>query len=476
MMSSLQGKIANSPHLKWLILATTTLQAFMATLDTSIVNVALPTISSSFGINISLVQWVVTAYLLAITSLLLAAGRLGDLIGSRKVYISGFFIFTLGSLLCGLSDNISMLIQSRIIQGVGAACLMALNQSIVVAAFKPSERGKALGINGVVIALGTLAGPALGGLLLSLFNWRSIFYINLPIGIFAFAVARLILPRDSTKKVKEHFDFIGALLFSVGIISLLYGINSAEQYGWGSMIILGCIGLGILLIVSFVVVEKRVQFPMVDLTLYRIPLFAIGSISAFISYFLNTTFTVLYPFYLQQLLHYPIGKVGLIMASFPFAMLLVSPVAGALSDRIGPVLLTSLGLAFNLLGYLYSLTLTANPGLVQVLVSPVLIGLGQAMFAAPNNSSVMGSVPVKKLGIAGGLNALVRNLGYAAGATFAVSLFTSRKAALLAGVGHTPTISEQTAAFVSAYHSVAFIAGILAIVGMVISFSRSGYV
>ncbi|MEN6328173.1 MAG: MFS transporter, partial [Syntrophomonas sp.] len=223
--------IKKSPDYRWYVLGTVSIGTFMSTLDSSIVNVALPTMSGQLHSELSTLQWAVTAYLLTISSLLPVFGRTADLLGRRKVYSLGFLIFTLGSILCGSAQNIWFLVGTRVLQAVGASMLMANSAAIITAIFPFQERGKALGLTGTVVALGSMTGPALGGILIGLTGWRSIFYINLPIGIIGYMAALSILPKDEPRKEKEKFDFIGASLFSAGMISVLFAINNGEDWG-----------------------------------------------------------------------------------------------------------------------------------------------------------------------------------------------------------------------------------------------------
>ena len=218
----------------------------MATLDSSIVNVALPTISGQLQADLATLQWVVTAYLLTISSLLPVFGRIADLLGRRRVFSFGFLVFTLGSILCGLAPSIWVLIGMRILQAIGASMLMANSAALIIANFPPKERGRALGLTGTVVALGSLTGPALGGILVGLLDWRSIFYINLPIGILGYLAARIILPEDEAQQNKETFDYVGSFFFTTGMISLMFAISNGQSWGWSSFPILVGLVLGTL--------------------------------------------------------------------------------------------------------------------------------------------------------------------------------------------------------------------------------------
>ena len=308
-MSYLYDRISKSPNLRWFILANVVLGGFMSTLDSSIVNVALPTISTNFKVGLSTIQWLVTAYLLAISSLLPVFGRLSDLWGRKRIYSTGFLMFTLGSILCGLAANIWFLVGMRVLQAVGAAMLMSNGQAIIVSIFPFEERGRALGLSGTVIALGALAGPALGGFLVSWAGWRSIFYVNVPIGIIAYLASQITLPADTEKKLVT-FDYKGSTLFTLGLIGMLYAINNGHDFGWISWGILVPLTLGIVLLGVFFYIELRIEDPLIDFSIYRNRPFMIGNLSAFLNFVANFANTILMPFYLQRVMNYSRGVVA----------------------------------------------------------------------------------------------------------------------------------------------------------------------
>jgi EmrB/QacA subfamily drug resistance transporter len=460
--------IKNSPDYRWYVLATVSVGTFMSTLDSSIVNVALPTISGQFHAELSVLQWTVTAYLLAITSLLPVFGRLADMLGRKKIFGLGFVIFTLGSALCGLAPGIWFLVGTRVLQAIGAAMLMANSAAFIVAIFPYQERGRALGLTGTVVALGSMSGPALGGILIGLAGWRSIFYINVPLGILAYLLAQSILPTDNPRKEEESFDFAGAFLFAGGMISLLYVINTGSVWGWASPLILSGLFLGLGLLAGFLINERRVSHPMIDLSLFNNRPFVIGNLCGWLSFVAMFANTMLLPFYLQQILHYSPSQVGLLMTAFPVAMAIAAPISGHASDRYGPLVLTSGGLVITAVGLFYFSTLTPAAVFYQVIPGSLLMGLGSGMFQSPNNSSVMSSVPPPKLGLAGGISSLVRNVGMISGIALSVSLFE-----LWGGVsGPRP---DQIPAFMNAYHWVMLVAMSLALLGAIISLNRRSY-
>lgn len=472
--NTLSAKLKNSPRYRWIILANVSVATFMSTLDSSIVNVALPTISANLQTELSVLQWVITAYLLVISSLLPVFGRVADLVGRKRIFTLGFLVFTLGSLLCGLATNIWFLIATRVLQAIGASMLMANSSAIITTAFPPQERGRALGLTGTVVALGNLSGPAIGGLLLGIASWRSIFLINIPIGILGYWASQVILPTDQAKKQEETFDTFGAVFFAAGMISVLFALNNGQDWGWSSSPIVFGLILGTLLLFSFIFNETKVNHPLIDLSLFRNRPFLIGNLSGFLSFIAMFSNTMLMPFYLQHILHFQASQVGLFMAAFPLTMAITAPLSGRTSDRIGPVVLTTTGLLMTSLGLFYLASVTATSTAWQILPGPLLMGIGAGLFQSPNNSSVMSSVPKPKLGTAGGISALVRNVGMVVGTALAVTLFENRQEAFLRGIPN-PDQIQQTLAFMSAYHTVMYTGASIALIAAFISLNRKGY-
>ena len=410
---------------RWFVLANVAVGTFMATLDGGIVNVGLPEIAKSLKTDLPILQWVVTSYLLTISSLLPIFGRLADIIGRRKVYSTGFLVFSLGSLLCALSTSVAFLIGSRVIQAIGASMLMSNGPGLITSVFPGQGRGRALGMLGTVVALGSMTGPVVGGVLISAFGWPFIFLVNLPIGIIGFLVTLYIIKKDPISDKKESFDSKGAIFFALGMLMLLLGLSQIENWGLTSPLIITLI-LAVIFLTIFVRTEIRVPEPMIDLSLFKNRAFFFGNLAGWISFISMFSVMILMPFFLDQILHFTPKQIGLLMTPFPLAMAVVSPLSGNLSDRIGPVFLTTLGLAVKTVGLLSMLWLSESSSFWDIAIRMFFIGFGAGLFQSPNNSSVMGAVPQNKLGVAGGINSLVRNIGMVMGIALAVSLFTTR--------------------------------------------------
>lgn len=352
----MQKLLSKLPYYPWLIFGVAMMGTFMATLDSSIVNVALPVIASSLGADLTIIQWVVTAYLLTISSLLPLFGRIGDMFGRRLIYTCGFLIFTAGSIACALAFNVWLIIGARVFQAVGAAMIMSNSQAIIAVAFPGKKRGRALGLIGTVVALGSMSGPALGGLLVGAFGWESIFYVNVPVGVTAFIVGKLILP-DNEKRKSESFDFIGAVLFSIGMVSLLWLLSQGHEWGWLSRKVVGFLLMAVFALSGFVFHERRTIHPMIDLSLFNSWPFTAGSLAGLLSFMAMFANTMLLPFYLHSVLNLTPTQMGLVITPFPIVMAITAPISGYLSERINQIYLTSSGLAIVVLGLLYLSTL-----------------------------------------------------------------------------------------------------------------------
>jgi EmrB/QacA subfamily drug resistance transporter len=414
---------AGSPG-KWSVFAVVAIGVLMATLDSSIVNISLPTLARAFARPVNgALQWVVIAYLLVIVALLLTAGRLGDMFGRKPVWQWGLALFTLGSASCGLSSSIALLIAARALQGVGAALMMALSPALLTAAFPASERGRALGMNALTVATGISAGPPLGGIITERLSWRWIFFINVPLGVLGILLAARVLPRAAAR-VAPRFDLPGAALLAVALASLTGALSFAHDLGYGSPLLLGTLLLGGGALAGLVAHERRTVAPILDLGLLAIPAFRSALTSLVLSFLALFGVAFLTPFYLEQLRGLSTEQSGLMMVAYPLVIAVVSPFTGALSDRIGSRLLAPVGLGLAAVVLFLLGLLGPHTPLGWVAATLSLGGLAQALFQPANNSALLGAAPRERQGLAGGLLATGRVLGQSlsialAGAVFA---------------------------------------------------------
>jgi EmrB/QacA subfamily drug resistance transporter len=434
---------------------------FMGTLDGSIVNIALPTIAGSFSVGIAAVQWVVTSYLIVASALLLVWGRLSDIHGRRRFFAAGLAIFTIGSLLCGLSNSLPALVASRVLQAIGSSMSMALVQGIVTSTFPPTERGKALGYIGAVVAIGSLVGPSLGGILVQAAGWRSIFFVNVPIGVLGVILTFAVMPESKSANA-GRFDSLGATLFFFAISAFFGGLLAFQEGVLSAGVSMGIMALGIAFLLAFLRTERRPD-PLVDPDIFKNRVFKLGVIESCLSYMAMFSYTFFMPFYLQSARGLTVLQAGAMMSIYPVATAVLAPLAGSLSDRITYRPLAIAGQLMNGIGLALLATLGGGSPLVLVGANILLLGIGGACFQSPNNSSVMGSVPRERLGIAGSLNSFFRNLGMVAGTTLAVSLFSF---ATKAGIDEISAGKVDAALFLSGFRVVVLVASALAFAGM----------
>ncbi|MDA3799908.1 MAG: MFS transporter [Kiritimatiellae bacterium] len=410
---------------KWLVLLAIGLGTFMSALDASIVNAILPVLADIFHTGVASIEWVVTVYLLVVSGLLLTVGRLGDLHGNKKTYITGFFIFLIGSLSAGFSPSEAYLIGSRGLQAIGAAMLFANAPAILTKVFPAIQRGQALGLQGTMTYLGLSTGPFLGGWLADHLSWHFVFFINVPIGLFAIWLSLKVIPNDRPEKSREPFDLAGALTFMIGLTTLLFALNKGESLGWTSLPILSMMVTSFLILSLFIWIEGHVKTPMLDLSLFKRKIFAISTVSPILNYMCIYSVLFLMPFYLIHGRGLSASHAGLILTAQPIVMALTAPFSGSLSDRVGSRLLTTLGMLILAAGLFLLGNASSQTHLGIIVVGLAISGLGVGLFVSPNNSSLMGDAPRNRQGIASGILALGRNVGMVLGIGLTGAIFTT---------------------------------------------------
>jgi EmrB/QacA subfamily drug resistance transporter len=393
----------------------------MATLDGSIVNVALPSIRTHFGATIGGVELVVAVYLLVISAALLAAGRLGDVVGRRKVYAGGLLLFTLGSGLCGFAWSLPALVAARAVQALGAAAMMSMGAAIVTAIFPRERRGRALGAVSSVVAAGLTAGAPAGGAILSFFSWNAIFLVNLPVGVAGAIWASRVLPADEPAP-GATFDRAGAAWFGVALAAVIGALEAAPHSlpAAGVLVALSAAGTAMLWRT-----ERRTAVPLVDPELLRNPTITAGLAAGLLSYAALFHQTLLSPFFLSEVKGLGPGGLAAALTVVPISLMVTSPLSGWLSDRSGPRMPQVVGgglLAAGLLGLSFA---DAGTPMALVVAALAVEGAGMGFFQPPNNSAVMGALPPAKLGSGGGLLATARNVGMVVGVSLGGALFAA---------------------------------------------------
>jgi EmrB/QacA subfamily drug resistance transporter len=421
----LVGVSSSDSRKKWWVLIAIGAGTFMSALDGSVVNTTLPIIRNSLNSDIAAIEWVVTIYLLILSGLLLSFGRLGDMQGHKSVYISGFVIFLISSAFCGLAPTATFLIAFRASQAFGAAMIQANSPAILTKSFPPEQRGQALGMQATMTYLGLIVGPSLGGWLADQFSWRWVFYINIPIGFVVLWLSIRFISRELSYRKKEHFDFIGACLFTIGLILLLIGLNQGHALGWTSWPIIGMMIFSMIFLFAFILVEKNSPFPMLDLSLFSKRVFSTSVSSAVLNYLCVYSIIFLMPFYLIQGRGFSPTQTGVILITQPLVMAVIAPISGTVSDRIGTRMPATIGMAILSVGLfsLAELGASSNPARIAFALS--ICGLGTGMFISPNNSALLGSAPRHRQGIAAGILATARNMGMVLGVGLSGAIFTT---------------------------------------------------
>ncbi|HEX9057730.1 MAG TPA: MFS transporter [Ktedonobacterales bacterium] len=466
---------------KWAVFGVVAIGVFMATLDSSIVNISLPAIASAFHHSVTgLVEWVIIAYLIVIASVLITIGRVADIFGHKPIWVAGLVIFTAGSAICGASPSLNFLVAARALQGLGGALLMAISPAMVTGAFPSRERGRALGLNAVTVALGVSTGPTLGGLITEHFTWRWIFYVNVPIGIVGVVAALTVLVWKRGNR-QGRFDPPGALLLAATLLALTLALSFGQEWGWSSAGVIGLLAAAVVGLVVFVIVEQRVPDPVVDLSLFRNRVFTSAGLSSLLSFLALFAVSFMLPFYLEELRGYSTEVSGLLLTPFPVVLVFVAPVSGALADRIGTRWLAASGLAFACVGLVLLAQLDAHSTPLDIAWRLGVAGVGQGLFQSPNNSALMGSAPKNRQGIASGFMATLRTVGQSlsvavAGAVFAAAGGAAAGSALEAHMHGARMSPEQVAGlqntFLVAIHNAFIVCAVIAAIGIFASLVR----
>jgi EmrB/QacA subfamily drug resistance transporter len=463
--------IATRPYYPWLVVATVCIGAFMGQLDASIAQLVLPTLENVFVVPLSSVEWIALAYLLTLAALLAPVGRLADIAGRKLLYTLGFLIFVLGSALCGASPNLPVLLGSRVLQAVGAALLQANSVAIVTAAAGPGRRGKAIGIQGTAQAVGLSVGPAFGGLLISAFGWRWVFFINVPVGIVGIVAGWLVLPRTfGLRHERQPFDFPGAILLAVALVAIMLVLSKGQTWGWLAGSTLALILVSVLTVSLFIWREQHTGSPVVDLTLFRSRAFSLGNITGLLAYGVTFGIFLLIPYELERIYGDSPLQAGALLTAVPVALAIVAPMSGVWSDRVGARPPTVSGMLAATLALLV-LAVTVSDGNTGLLIACLaLLGVGLGLFTPSNNSSIMGSAPPTRLGVAGGVLNMMRSLGTSMGV--AISGTVLALTLQLLGATSQTTLGASSAQFAVAMRVALFVLAGMALGACLLSLPR----
>lgn len=459
-------RLRSRPNYQWLVLGTVCLGTFMGAMDSSIVNVTLPLLSDIFQVSIPTIGWIAIAYQLTSTSTLGLFGRMTDVFGRRFIYISGFAIFVLGSALCGIANTALVLILFRVVQGIGSAMLVANSMALVTGVFPSQKRGMAIAFLETSVSAAFTIAPTLGGFLQTWLGWRSVFYVNVPIGLVGLVLAYAIIADPPRESKRRPLDLPGAFCLSAGLCALLVALTRGFDQGptAGTFQLLAIPGIAF--IGLFILVEKRTSDPTIDLGLFSGRVFAGANAAKVFAYCAMSSVTFLMPFYLEQALHFSPTVTGLGMTALPIALAAGSMIGGPLSDRFGSHVLAPIGMIVAASGALVLANITPGAGYLAAMVAMLLIGLGMGLFIVPNDSAIMGAAPRDKLGVASGILATTRNLGLSTGIAFAGTLLASR--IQFYSAAHLTTVTP----FVAGFRDVYVITIVLCVAAMVLSLFR----
>jgi EmrB/QacA subfamily drug resistance transporter len=462
------GVAAGHQHYKWWALSCTSLGMLLAATNSGTLIIALPDLERSLHASLLALVWVILAYLIAATVLVLMAGRLSDLFGRKRAYVGGFVVFALASLGAGFSSDASILIVWRVLQGIGSAFLFANAAALVTDAFPREELGLAMGTNTMVAAIGLAIGPVLGGALVDI-SWHWVFWFNVPLGLAGAAWGALILRELAKPDEVRGYDVLGNITFVVGLTGLVLGVSRGGLSGWNDSIVIAGLIAAAVLLPLWVLIERRSRAPMLDLSLFQNRLFAAATAAAFINGLARFALMFLFVFYFQG----PQGDTpitaGIKLIPLAVGMLVSSPLAGIYADRHGSRALASLGMLLSAAGLAAMTTLQVHSPYWQSTLWLLIVGIGSGMFNSPNTAAMMGTVPAKRRGIAAGARTLLQNTGAVLSIAFVLAIITAAvpKSTLFAVFsGLTKGLSaEKLAPFIDNMHTALWVLTATSLVG-----------
>ncbi len=392
----------------------------MGQLDASIVNLAYPNLQRAFHASLGAVQWVGLSYLVVLIVTVAAVGRLADTLGRKMLYTYGFLVFSVGSGLCALAPNLVLLDAFRVVQAIGAVMLQANSVAIITASLARDRLGRGIGLQGTAQALGLAFGPFVGGVLIGVGGWRLIFLVNVPIGVLGVVTAWLFVPRSHDLADYEPFDWLGLVLFVPALTSLLLALSFGNQRGWGSPTVVSLLVVAAASSLAFLARERVVRYPLIHLGLFRRRRFSVGISAGLCSFVVLFGILFVTPFYLERSRGMSPGGAGALITVLPLAMAVVAPFAGRLADQIGGRTPTIAGMLITAAGLGVA---AAKPGTASLLVGLALTGIGMGLFTPSNTTSIMSSVPGRRVGVASGVLNMTRGLGTALGLSLTALVF-----------------------------------------------------
>ena len=454
----MRQRLYSSENRKWWTLGAVAVGLFMIMLDNTVVNVAVPSIQKDLGVGLSELQWIVTGYALSFAALMLTGGKLADMLGRRRIFVIGIVIFTIASLFCGLADTGQSLIVWRIVQGAGAALMNPATLAIISATFPPRQRGMAIGIWAGVSALALAIGPLVGGLLTEHLSWSWVFFVNVPVGMFGVAASYLLIDESRDMSEEQRLDLAGLLTSGLGLFALTYGLIEANTYGWSSARIVGSFVAAAVLLGSFVILELRQRVPMLDLTLFRNGTFAGANVVILMVGLAMFGVFFFVSLYMQNILGFSAVQAGAAFLPMTVLIILVAPIAGKLSDRIGSRWLMTGGMTLLGIQLLYYSTLGVNANFWDLLPALLIGGVGMSLTMTPSAAAIIGSVPTDKAGVGSAVMNSMRQVGGSIGVALIGAIIAAK-------VGD----RRSPEAFVDGFSTALVVASVFAFVGAVVA-------
>ncbi|MBW4094768.1 MAG: DHA2 family efflux MFS transporter permease subunit [Acidobacteria bacterium] len=450
------------PSAPWLVVATVCIGAFMGQLDASIVTLAIPSIKTEMNASLAQTEWVALIYLLVLVGSISAIGRLADMLGRKLLYTYGFALFTLASLACALAPDIAWLLVARAVQAVGAAMLQANSVALIRTSMPPGKLGKAIGLQGAAQAVGLAMGPSVGGLLVGAGGWRWVFYVNIPAGIIGLVLGWFLLPRTLVKAPKVRLDWVGLLFLMPATGTLLLALSEASRLGFTHPIVPVLLVAAMVFFAAFVLWERRAPHPLVDVGLFRTGTFSRGIATGVLSYLVLFGVLFVTPLYFEAAHSMPPVQAGLLLTILPIGLAMIAPAAGAMADRFGPRVPTSLGMALAAA----SLAVLAYSGGNLWLAGSALgvIGVGLGLFTPANNATVAAAGHTHQAGMVSGVMNMTRGVGTSLGVALGAVLYVLASGTVTAG-SHTVAATTGFELAVSVFAAVALLAAIVSVVG-----------
>ncbi len=455
----MRARIFAEENRKWLTLASVSFGLFMIMLDNTVVNVALPSIQRDLGADLSELEWIVTGYALTFASLMLVGGKVADAYGRRRIFVAGIVVFTLASLLCGLANSSEMLIGARVLQGAGAALMNPATLSIIAATVPPRERGTAIGIWAGTSALALAIGPLVGGLITEHLEWSWIFFVNIPIGILGIVASYLFID-ESRDETHASLDLPGLATSAIGLFALTYGLIEANTYGWTSTRIIGAFVLAVVALVSFVVIERRRREPMLPLELFRNGTYTGSNLVILLVALAMFGVFFFVSLYMQNILGYSAVQAGAAFLPMTILIILVAPIAGRTSDRIGSRGLMTAGMILVAGQLILFSRLGIDSTFWNLLPALMIGGVGMALTMTPSAAAATRSVPVDKAGV----GSAVLNCARQIGGTMGIAVMGAIMASQAGGV-------RSVDAFMDGFQTALLVAAGIAIAGAVVAFT-----